>query len=76
MRFFQSIIINLAENSKEIKIKPSQTYVNWERKNVALPVIFNDKDLQELSQVDQLWARKFDVDYDEKILDLIDNKLL
>ncbi len=74
--FFQSIIINLAENSKEIKIKPSQTYVNWERKNVALPVIFNDKDLQELSQVDQLWARKFDVDYDEKILDLIDNKLL
>lgn len=74
--FFQSIIISLAENSKEIKIKPSQTYVNWERKNVALPVTFNDKDLQELSQVDQLWARKFNVDYDEKILDLIDNKLL
>ena len=68
--------MHLAENNREIKIKPSQTYVNWERKNVALPVTFNDKDLQELSQVDQLWARKFDVDYDEKILDLVDENLL
>ena len=68
--------MHLAENNREIKIKTSQTYVNWERKNVVLPVTFNDKYLQELSQVEHLWARKFDVDYDEKILDLVDENLL
>jgi hypothetical protein len=61
---------------KEIKIKPSQTYVNWERKNCVLPVTFNDKDFDELLNLDQLWARKFDQDYNEKILDLIDSEIL
>ncbi|MCQ4036265.1 beta-1,6-N-acetylglucosaminyltransferase [Kaistella montana] len=74
--FFQSVIMHLAENNGKIKIKPSQTYVNWERKDVVLPVTFDDKDLQELSEAKHLWARKFDIEYNEKILDLIDEKPL
>ena len=74
--FFQTILMNLIAKGKKIKIKPSQTYVNWERKNCVLPVTFNDKDFDELLNLDQLWARKFDQDYNEKILDLIDSEIL
>lgn len=74
--FFQSVLMNLISANASIKIKPSLTYVNWVRKNVALPVTFNINDFAELSETKDLWARKFDVDYDGEILDLIDCKLL
>lgn len=74
--FFQSVLMNLISANASIKIKPSLTYVNWVRKNVALPVTFNINDFGELSETENLWARKFDVNYDGEILDLIDCKLL
>lgn len=72
--FFHSIVMHLAGQDPEMVVEPSLTYVNWERKNVALPVTFTQNDLDELKgQPDNmLFARKFDIGVDENILDLID----
>ncbi|WP_304296320.1 beta-1,6-N-acetylglucosaminyltransferase [Capnocytophaga leadbetteri] len=75
--YFQSILVNLQTTHKWIKIKPSITYVNWEREGVDLPVLFRKSDLEELSlQKDKFFARKFDTNIDEEILNLIDKTML
>jgi hypothetical protein len=75
--FFHSIVMHLFDYKKCI-IKPTLTYVNWERKNVILPVTFDVHDFDELKTqpTDKLFARKFDIETDEDILDLIDKKIL
>lgn len=72
--FFQSIIMYLIKNKNDIKIMPFLSYANWERKDCDLPVTFTSADFEELSsQPDfKLFARKFDVNIDEGILDKID----
>lgn len=73
--FFHSVLMYLQGSDAEIKIKPSITYVNWYRKGCQLPVLFQSTDLQELEkQKNKLFARKFDVEVDSEILDLLDNK--
>ena len=72
--FFQSVLMNLVPENKDFKIKPSLTYVNWERKNVVLPVTFNIDDFGELNNTNHLFARKFDIDFDSTILDKLDEK--
>lgn len=76
--FFHSILLHLKEKNENIIIKPSITYVNWERKNTSLPVTFTKDDIFELEikSENKLFARKFDYDLDSDILDLIDSKLL
>jgi hypothetical protein len=76
--FFHTIIMYLATKNRGIKIKPSLTYTNWERKNVPLPVTFCFADLYELINlpIDKLFARKFNIHLDEKILDEIDDNVL
>lgn len=71
--FFQSILITL-----EGPFLPSLTYVNWTRKNTPLPVTFVKEDLEELKQAskEKLFARKFDIDLDSTILDILDWELL
>lgn len=71
----QSIVQDI---EKENKIKPSLTYVNWTRAKVDLPVTFIADDLEELrtKSKNHLFARKFDIKKDQKILDLIDEHLL
>ena len=72
--YFHSILVNLQTTHKEIKIKPSLTYVNWERKGVPLPVLFTQNDFEELtSQKEYFFARKFDMDVDTDFLDRLDN---
>jgi len=73
--FFQTIIMYLATKDKDIKIRGTLTYTNWERKNVSLPVTFCSADLRELINLpgDKLFARKLDINIDEKFLDEIDN---
>jgi hypothetical protein len=65
----------LATKDKDIKIRGTLTYTNWERKNVSLPVTFCSADLRELINLpgDKLFARKLDINIDEKFLDEIDN---
>lgn len=72
--FFHSIIKKIQE-TEYLEIAPSLTYVNWERKNVSLPVTFCSKDVDELKNAKKenfLFARKFDEAHDAKILDLLD----
>lgn len=72
--FFQTIIKHLSAKDTIIKYKESTTYINWSRKNCTLPVTFNDSDLAELTnQPDyKLFARKFDFDYNIKIIHQLD----
>lgn len=75
--FFHSILLNLQKENKKTELKPSLTYVNWERKGVQLPVLFKESDLEELlSQKERFFARKFDVEIDEAILDSLDSLLI
>lgn len=72
--FFHSILGSLLEQSK---IRNSLTYVNWHRKGVRLPVVFDHADLDELlEQKECFFARKFDVDKDDQILDMLDKHVL
>ena len=74
--YFHSILLNLQPTDADIKLKPSLTYVNWERKGVPLPVLFKDNDFKELTyQREKLFARKFDTEIDTAILDRLDNFL-
>lgn len=75
--FFHSIIGYL--NAKEkIKIEPSLTYVNWRKKNGPPPITFELEDYEELKTASNnfLFARKFNINLDQKILDKCDNELL
>lgn len=69
--FFQSIFMHVAENKT---ISPTLTYANWEKKNCEVPVTFTISDFEELKgQANfKMYARKFDLDSDEEILNLLD----
>lgn len=75
--FFHSIIgyLNAKEN---IKIKPSLTYVNWRKKNGPPPLTFELEDYEELKTASNyfLFARKFNINLDQEILDKCDDELL
>ena len=75
--FFHSILMHL-EDEKIPNIAKSLTYVNWERSSGPLPVTFKSGDIEELKKasIDHLFARKFDIEKNEKILNEIDKKLL
>ena len=69
--FFQSILHSLPP---VLPIKQMLTYVNWERVEEELPVTFATADFKELrQQTNFLFARKFDMDVDAQILDLLDS---
>ena len=69
--FFQSILHSLPP---ALPIKDMLTYVNWERVEEELPVTFTAADFKELAQqTSYLFARKFDIDVDAHILDLLDS---
>nr|WP_240924870.1 beta-1,6-N-acetylglucosaminyltransferase [Leeuwenhoekiella sp. ZYFB001] len=76
--FFQTLIHHIAKTDNTLKIAPSLTYTNWERKNVPLPVTFSAEDFMELKNASEthLFARKFDIEKDTIILDKIDTELL
>lgn len=71
--FFHSMIGSLV---KAEKIKPSITYVDWRRKGVPLPVVFQAEDLEILANCACLFARKLAPESSGELMDLIDQKLL
>lgn len=75
--FFNSIVVNIHKQSPG-HIAETFTYANWERKNEPLPVTFTLNDFDELKSLpdEVLFARKFDVEKDESILNKIDSDLL
>jgi hypothetical protein len=71
----QSVFRHLAESQDPTQLRPPVTYVNWERPGaVVLPVTFDRHDFHEVTQQPAgfLFARKFDMDADAHILDLLD----
>jgi len=75
--FFHSIVKHIALVESDVIIKPSLTHVNWEWRGMSRPVTFNSNDIDELmsQHEDTLFARKFDINIDHKILDLIDKTM-
>jgi hypothetical protein len=75
--FFHSIIMHLKELGATFQVENTLTYVNWTRQNCDLPVIFNLSDIKELTEQPsgKLFARKFDLEADSKILDELDAKM-
>lgn len=74
--FFQTIAYKIwGERYTEI-FKESLTFVDWSKKGVDLPVLFRQTDIQQLTNLPEkfLFARKFDIDFDSKVLDMIDEK--
>ena len=71
--FFTSIVLDLFKNHKP-QICETITYVDWERKNVPLPVTFTKADFSLLRSLPDnlLFARKFDAETDEMILNQLD----
>lgn len=71
---FASIINKIKEKQQ---IKATNTYTNWVRQDVDLPVTFYRDDLQELLHAgdNYLFARKFDITQDSDILDNLDKHM-
>jgi Core-2/I-Branching enzyme len=71
--FFQSIVMHLTHGDT-VAVKPTLTYTNWSRRGVPLPVTFTRSDIDELkvAHPDKLFARKFDIEADEWILNQLD----
>lgn len=75
--FFNSIIEHLSSKNIEMKIKPSLTYTDWSKGGIS-PALFNQSDFEKIkiqTQNGKLFARKFDIEYCDKILDLIDEQI-
>lgn len=75
--FFQSIVNSMAEANPEIKIKNILTFVDWANPNPTIPAILQaESHFKVISDCEFLFARKFDLEREEKIFDLIDKNLL
>jgi len=72
--FFQSIIFSLVSSCM---IREEIMYVDWS--DISGPSVLQEEDFEEIvyhSGHSRLFARKFDIEVDSRILDLIDNKNL
>lgn len=69
---FQTIIMNSAIKSRVVN--ENFRYINWSEKK-ANPKILTLDDINELQKSSMLFARKFDITQDAKILDIIDEIL-
>lgn len=67
---FQSILYN--SPFKNVIVGDNQRYTNWS-KGEASPKILTMKDAKDLTNSDKLFARKFDPQTDEKIIDYLDD---
>lgn len=73
--FFQSIIFSLISSDL---IQEEITYVNWSH-NASAPLLLQEANFEEIicqRGHSKLFARKFDIDIDSRILDLIDRESL
>lgn len=73
---FQTILGSAENRKKTIVHDNDLRYVEWDRPTPPYPAILKTSDLPALETSDKLFARKFDIDVDSEILDLIDNRIL
>jgi hypothetical protein len=69
---FQTIIMN--SPLKDTVLNDNLRYIDWSKKGVPLPSILTVDDAKNLLNSQKLFARKFDIELDEKILNLIDSQ--
>jgi hypothetical protein len=69
--FFQTIIMNSV--LKDTVVDDNLRYIDWIKKGVPLPAILTIEDKDDLLTSPKLFARKFDIEMDEEILDIIDH---
>ena len=62
----------LANSALKNRLQPSLTYVRFDPSE-AHPIIWTTSDYQELTQANAFFARKFDMNVDSKVLDLLDH---
>lgn len=69
--FFQTIIMN--SPLKDTVMNDNLRYIDWSRKGVFHPALLTIDDKDNLLTSSKLFARKFDIELNEEILDLVDN---
>jgi len=69
--FFQTVLLN--STLRETVVKNNLRYIYWGKKRGPFsPLVLTMEDADELLNSPALFARKFDIEEDERILDLID----
>ncbi|MCC9137332.1 beta-1,6-N-acetylglucosaminyltransferase [Pontibacter silvestris] len=68
--YFQTILLN-----SEFAPKVLNTRIHYANYDVPHPVVWQAKDIEHLKKQPNLFARKFDINVDEKVLDLLDEYL-
>jgi hypothetical protein len=67
---FQTILLN--SKYKNIIENNVLKYIDWSKPGVSLPAVLKEEDFSKLVASNKLFARKFDIRVNAKILDLID----
>ena len=71
--FFHNILLNADDQKIKSRITNNNLlYMKWPDRNTGHPEILNSSDLQAITSSDALFARKFDMQHDACLLDLID----
>jgi hypothetical protein len=68
--FFQTILMN--SPLKDTVINDNLRYIDWSKKGKPLPAVLTIDDVDLLLNSQKLFARKFDIEVDQQILDSID----
>ena len=75
--FFQGILLNAKDEKLLNSIaNDHKRYINWEDTRQCHPEVLQKYDFDEIEKSDALFARKFDAEVDDEILDLIDSRCL
>lgn len=75
--FFHIILLNAMDTKLKNSIcKDNLRYIKWEKLDNPHPEILSPGDLDGLTKTSALFARKFEGEKEEKILDLIDERFL
>jgi hypothetical protein len=74
--FFQTILLNADNNIKQHIINKTLTFIDWSRTKSSGPATLAVEDFDKITKCNELFARKFDLNLDSAILDMIDNQLL
>jgi hypothetical protein len=69
---FQTILMN--SPLKDTILNDNLRYIDWSKKGVSLPAILTVDDADNLLKSPKFFARKFDIESDKLVLDLIDSQ--
>jgi len=71
--FFQTILMNSSYRSRIVN--DNKRYIDWRRGIGSSPTILTKDDFEKMKKSNKLFARKFDPDIDEGVLNIIDQHL-